>query len=99
VALPFRRFSRLLVALAAAAMPFAAWAAAAAATKLEAVADTRDLGSGVSKMLADTYNSNLWVFGVCVVVIMAGMGLVLGYVVDRLMRLTGIELGKMEHRE
>lgn len=69
------------------------------ATKLVNVADTRDMPSGFSKALADLYNTNLWLFGLVVVVIMAGMGLGLGLIFDRLMQLTGIELGKLDHHE
>jgi hypothetical protein len=34
-----------------------------------------------------------------VVGVMAGMGLVLGYTMDRMLRLLGINLGKLEHHE
>jgi hypothetical protein len=49
--------------------------------------------------LADTYNANLWLFGVYVVVIMAVMGVILGLSADKLMSLTGISLGKTDHHE
>lgn len=69
------------------------------ATMLVNVADTRQLGAGINKMIADVYNGNLWLYGLMVVVVMAGMGVVLGYVFDRAIGLLGIDLGKLDHHE
>jgi hypothetical protein len=69
------------------------------ATPLENVADTRDLAPGFSKALADTYNGNMWLYAVYAVGIMVVMGLVLGLGADKLMSLTGINLGKADHHE
>lgn len=69
------------------------------ASKLVNVADTRALGSGLTRYVADVYNSSLWLFALLVVVTMAGMGLVLGWACDRLMGLLGINLGRMSHHE
>ncbi len=69
------------------------------ATKVYNVADTRDMNSGLSKWIADAYNGNLWVFGLLVVVVMASMGLILGFSMDRLLKLLGINLGKLDHHE
>jgi hypothetical protein len=68
------------------------------ATKLVAVADTRD-ATGLAKWVGDVYNANLWLYGLMVVVVMAGMGLVLGLVFDRFLVLMGLELGKLDHHE
>ncbi len=68
-------------------------------TRLVNVADTRGLGPGLTKWVGDVYNTSYWEFGLLVVVIMAAMGLVLGYVCDRLVRKLGINLGKMQHHE
>jgi hypothetical protein len=68
-------------------------------TKLVNVADTRGLGPGITKWIADIYNTSYWQFAVLVVVTMAAMGLILGYGCDRLVRLLGINLGKMQHHE
>jgi hypothetical protein len=68
------------------------------ATKLINVADTRDL-TGAAKIFGDVYNENLWLYGLMTVVIMAGMGLVLGYGFDKLIGLVGIDLGKIDHHE
>ncbi len=77
-----------------------AWAAAAApATRLVNVADTRGMSPGISKWIAELYNSNYWLYGLVVVVTMAGMGLLLGTAFDRLMSLVGINLGRLEHNE
>ena len=69
------------------------------ATKLINVADTRAMASGLSKWIADIYNSNLWLYGLTVVVIMAAMGAILGLLFDRLVVLVGIDLGKLDHHE
>ncbi len=69
------------------------------ATKLVNVADTRHLEPGISKWIADVYNASHWQFGLLVVVLMAVMGLVLGYGSDRIMGLLGIDLGKIKHHE
>jgi hypothetical protein len=69
------------------------------ATKIYNIADTREMSPGISKWIADLYNSNLWLFGLMVVVVMAGMGLVLGFSMDAMLKLLGINLGKLQHHE
>ena len=69
------------------------------ATKLINVADTRGMASGLSKWIAEIYNGNLWLFGLTVVLLMAGMGAVLGLTFDKLIGLLGIRLGKLDHHE
>ena len=69
------------------------------AKKLVNVADTRGLQPGLSKWLADIYNTNLWLYSAVVVTTMVGMGLILGFGVDRLVGRLGIDLGKLEHHE
>ncbi|MBI5528376.1 MAG: hypothetical protein HY897_18755 [Deltaproteobacteria bacterium] len=69
------------------------------ATKLVNVADTRGMTPGLSLWIADVYNSNMWLFGFTVVVIMAGMGAILGFGFDKLIGLLGIRLGKLDHHE
>ena len=76
-----------------------ALAAAGPARKLVNVADTRTLTPGLSKWIADLYNTSLWQFSLVVVVMMAGLGLLLGFVCDRLIGLLGINLGRIERRE
>lgn len=93
------RHPRAVAALAIACFPKLAHAGGGKATPLQNVADTRDLSPGFVKFLADTYNANLWLFGVYVVVIMAVMGVILGLSADKLMSLTGISLGKTDHHE
>ena len=68
-------------------------------TKLVNVSDTRGLEPGLTKWVADLYNTDLWLFSLTVVVVMALMGLVLGAAFDRFMALLGIHLGKIEHHE
>lgn len=68
-------------------------------TTLVNVADTRSMEPGVSRFIAGVYNRSLWLYGLLVVGVMAGMGLVLGLVTDRLVGLVGINLGKITHYE
>jgi hypothetical protein len=78
----------------------AAWAAGGAVgEKIINVADTRAMSPGIAKWIADIYNSSYWEFGILVVVIMAVMGVILGYACEKLMGLSGINLGKMQHHE
>jgi hypothetical protein len=71
----------------------------APAKKLVNIADTRNLGPGLSRWIADIYNTSYWSYGVSVVLIMALMGLVLGFFCDRMVSLLGLNLGKMQHHE
>jgi hypothetical protein len=96
-----RRAGRALSvgALVGSLLPGVAWAAGGKpATKLVSVADTRHL-TGLAKWIGDVYNTNLWLYGVLVVVTMVLMGLVLGTVFDRLLVKMGLELGRLEHHE
>ena len=70
-----------------------------AATKIYNVADTRAMTAGLSKWIADIYNSSLLLFGLTVVVVMVVMGLTIGYAMDALVSRLGIDLGKLEHHE
>jgi len=74
-------------------------AGAAPAEKLVNIADTRALGPGISKWIADVYNTSYLSFGLLVVISMALMGLILGLCCDRLVGLLGLNLGKMQHHE
>jgi hypothetical protein len=95
-----RKLHALLALLVVTVTPLLAWAGGGEkVTPLENVADTRGMSPGFTKFLADTYNANLWLFGLYVVLLMAGMGVVLGLGVDKLLSLTGINLGKMDHHE
>lgn len=69
------------------------------ATQLVNVADTRDLEPGLSRWFADIYNESFLLFGILVVAIMAGLGLILGLLADRAFGLLGIHLGKLDHHE
>ena len=69
------------------------------ATKIYNVADTRTMEGGLVKWIVDVYNTNLWLYALLVVLVMAIMGIILGHGMDRLIRLTGINIGKLEHHE
>jgi ABC-type Fe3+ transport system permease subunit len=74
------------------AAPLTAWAAGEKATEIIVVADTRVLHNPVMRYIADTYNSNLWVFALWSVVLTALFGALLGVSVDWLMSKTGLDL-------
>ena len=94
------RLGRVLLGLATLAITLDALAAPAKpARKLVNVADTRALPPGLSRWIADVYNTSYWAFGLLVVVVMAAMGLVLGFGFDRLIGKLGINLGRIEHHE
>ena len=94
------RLGRILFGLAILAMTLDALAAPAKpAKKLVNVADTRALPPGLTRWIADVYNTSYWAFGLLVVVLMAAMGLVLGFGFDRLIGKLGINLGRIEHHE
>jgi hypothetical protein len=99
----FGRVKRLTVPLTVALLWLSTLDAMAAGgkpeNKLVNVADTRALSPGISKWIADVYNTSYWQFGLLVVLLMAGMGLVLGLGCDRLVGLLGLNLGKMQHHE
>jgi len=69
------------------------------ATKIYNVADTRAMEPGLPKMVADIYNSALWLYGLTVILVMAGMGFIIGFGMDKLVSHLGIDLGKLEHHE
>jgi hypothetical protein len=69
------------------------------ATKVYNVADTRSMQPGLAKWIAGVYNGSPWMYGLTVVLVMSGMGLVLGFGMDRLLKLLGINLGKLAHHE
>lgn len=90
----------VLTALASLALTLEASAAPAKpARQLVNVADTRALPPGLSRWIADVYNSSHWQFGLLVVVVMALMGLILGAGFDRAVSMLGIDLGRIEHHE
>jgi hypothetical protein len=98
---PLRRpaFWGALAALLATAGTALAAGGGKPATKLVNVVDTRGMSPGFVKWLSDLYNSNLWLFGLVVVVVMAAMGAGLGLLFDRGVALLGINLGKLDHHE
>jgi phage shock protein PspC (stress-responsive transcriptional regulator) len=71
--------------------PHLARASGEAATNLVVVADTRRV-SGVLKYIADTYNTDPWLFAVYAVVITAVWGAILGFLMDFIMERSGLDL-------
>jgi len=94
------RLARVLTGLAVLAVALEApGAPAKPAKQLVNIADTRALPPGLARWIADVYNTSHWEFGLLVVVVMAAMGLILGYGFDRLVATLGIDLGRLEHHE
>jgi hypothetical protein len=73
-------------------IPAYVWAAGEKATDLVVVADTRVISSGILKYFADLYNTNITIFAVWAVVLTAAYGCFLGFFMDKLMSLTGLDL-------
>jgi len=94
------RLAPVLTGLAVLAIELDAHGAPAKPAKqLVNIADTRALPPGLARWIADVYNTSHWEFGLVVVVVMAAMGLILGYGFDRLVGMLGIDLGRLEHHE
>lgn len=66
--------------------------------KLVHVADTRDL-SGLNLYFADLYNTNRLLFTLEVVLITALMGVVLGWIMDKIVGFIGLDLSKRSVKE
>jgi len=62
------------------------------ASELVVVADTRVLDSGIMKYFANLYNENIMLFAVWAVVLTAVLGCVLGWIMDKVMTQTGLDL-------
>ena len=77
--------------LLAAALP--AWAAEGGGdVDLVVVADTRVVTNTFVRYLADTYNTNPWLFAVWATALTAAYGAFLGFFMDFLMKRIGIDL-------
>ena len=72
-------------------LPGSVWAAGGAATNLVVVADTRRV-TGIFKYFANLYNTNLLLFAIWAVVLTAFWGAILGFLMDRIMLTTGLDL-------
>ena len=69
-----------------------AWASGEKLSEIVVVADIRVLSNPVFRYIADTYNTNLWLFAVWSVVLTAFFGALLGFLMDWLMNKTGLDL-------
>lgn len=69
-----------------------AWAGGESVSEIVVVADTRILSNPVMRYIADTYNTNLWLFAVWSVVLTALFGALLGLLMDWFMNKTGLDL-------
>ena len=93
-----RRLAAAILTFCLSAVPALAGGGGSESTLVN-VADTRGLPPGLSRWIADVYNQSLWLYGLTVVVVMAGMGLVLGLLTDRLVGMLGVHLGRTTHWE
>jgi ABC-type Fe3+ transport system permease subunit len=74
-------------------LPPSLWAAGGGeVTEIVVVADTRVVTNGFLKYIADTYNTNLPLFGLWSVALTALYGGTLGILMDWLMSKTGLDL-------
>ncbi len=74
-------------------LPDLLWAAGGEpATNLVVVADTRRVSLGIVRYVADTYNTNPWLFASYAVIFTAGYGTFLGFIMDKIMSHTGLDL-------
>lgn len=87
-------FKRLL-SVGAAVYLLAPWMASAAgekATDLVVVADTRVLTNGIMKYFANLYNTDPIMFAVWAAALTAIYGCFLGFLMDKIMGMTGLDL-------
>ncbi len=88
----FKHFG-LLAALVMLIGALPAWAAGGGSgVDLVVVADTRVLHNSFIRYIADTYNTNAWLFATWATVLTAAFGAFLGFLMDFLMKRTGIDL-------
>jgi len=83
-----------LIALAQVVVPSLVLAAGPKAAELVVVADTRVLPAGINHYFADLYNTDILIFAVWAVALTALQGSLLGYIMDKLMGMTGLDLTK-----
>ncbi len=74
------------------AVPGLLHAAGQKASELVVVADTRVIESGVLKYFANLYNTNILLFAIWAVVLTAVYGAFLGWLMDKIMSHTGLDL-------
>lgn len=87
------------VAMLAAWVPAAVWAGGGEKQgQLVHVADTRGL-EGFNLFLANLYNTDRVLFTLVTLAVTAVMGVVLGYLMDLIVNLIGLDLGAYEGRE
>ncbi len=70
-------------------------ATAQSAEPLVVVADAREAGT-FAKFWIDQYNTNPYMFGLWCTIFTAGLGVILGFIADQLMKLIGIDLNSRD---
>lgn len=86
--------SRILVGLTTVYLmaPQVLWAGGPKASELVVVADTRVISNGIMLYFANLYNTNILLFAVWAVVLTAVYGCFLGWLMDKIMARTGLDL-------
>jgi hypothetical protein len=79
--------------------PIAAFGFSQATSRIPKPASANAPLPGFSGWIAAACGDHSLLYGLIVVLIMAILGLALGYGMDFLIRLTGIDLGRLEHHE
>lgn len=88
---PVYYFFAAFIAVVCLVVPDAVLAAGQSADLLVVVADDR--GAGIfAKFWIDQYNTSPYMFGFWCTIFVAGLGVVLGFIADQLMKLTGLDL-------
>jgi len=75
-------------------LPDVVMAAGGKATALIVVSDPRATDSNIAKWWIDYYNTDPFMFGVWCTILTGFLGVSLGFITDRLMRHTGLDLTK-----
>jgi hypothetical protein len=55
--------------------------------------------SGINLFVAQAYNENVWLYAVYCTVTMGVVGIVIAFLADVILKVMGIQVGKIEHRE
>ncbi len=98
---PIRTFYFIMLALALQIISLRAWAGGEGLEMPEALERKVPLEglTGISLFFAQTYNDNLILYALLCTILMAAVGMAIAYVTDWILKLIGLEVGKIEHKE
>ena len=97
----FRMFILFLSMLIVQILPRHVWAGGEGLDMPEALGRKVPLEglSGIPLFFAKTYNENLVLYAVICTLLMAAVGIVIAFVTDSALKVLGLDVGKIEHRE